>query len=251
MLAARVGTSSVPRIDAGETHGNVGDPWTPIKKTGESLSVSATGWSYKLLSDLLLTHQDMIPPPTQHQLACDGPDTVFVAEALVRGQGKTEGWHRRVLPMPERVRRLMSSADGRNSLAQRATDRIEQVRRLQSEALWPALRTLIQADTKSPNAKDHRPGRWIEQHQRDVDRVFFDRLWADVELNDDDSDRSWQFLIVELGKRCMNTAIRSVPIPGVRWFAVIAASEREFEFLARRACPLAFEQRSPIEEVHP
>ena len=51
----------------------------------------------------------------------------LVARAMVRGQGKTEGYHERIIPLRHWTVRALGSAGGAGDIGRIASDRIEQI----------------------------------------------------------------------------------------------------------------------------
>jgi CRISPR system Cascade subunit CasA len=106
VLGARTGGSKVPRILSMEG-GVTGDPWSPIvvEKSGaaKSLTVDARGFGYRRMVDFMFSDGGVQPSALQQPDATDEAGGLqLVARALVRGQGKTEGYHERRVPLSRR-----------------------------------------------------------------------------------------------------------------------------------------------------
>ena len=94
-------TSKAARINSKSLKGITGDPWTPInRKDNKSLTLSRAGFSYRRTSEYLSTEwkQPVLLKPTALEDSEPGP-MMLVARGMVRGQGKTEGYHERIIPL--------------------------------------------------------------------------------------------------------------------------------------------------------
>ena len=103
-ISARRATSKAARIDAKAFNGVTGDPWAPVttEDPPTSLTLNEGNFTYKRLYDLAFSTEWRLPP-----LAIPGPgdgDCLLVAEALSRGQSKTDGLKSRIIPIPGIVR---------------------------------------------------------------------------------------------------------------------------------------------------
>lgn len=183
-LAALLANSERTRLAAASGSGNTGDPWTPVSaETQAALSLTGEGFSYRRLSDLLFGkrwHHALLQTPQPE----DGKaGLVLSATAIARGQGKTEGFHCRRLPIPPGAAVAFRRAP--DELAAIAKARIEQVGQTAQKVLKPALFALLQDGPEQVNFK-HAPSEtqarpWLARFDRRVDRSFFEDLWAEVE----------------------------------------------------------------------
>ena len=113
-ILASARPSDAAALAAKELHGDTGDVWTPVRVEANgtaALTVGPHGFSYSLMTDLLL------PSDYRRKVALtfreeDGKEPLVVAQVLVRGQGKTDGYRERIVPIPAPVRRRLSSAAG-------------------------------------------------------------------------------------------------------------------------------------------
>src|SRR5690606_17231133 len=103
----------------------------------------------------------------------DGDPVYFDGSALARGQGKTEGLHRRTLILSGALRRRLGEPDGRAAVGRRAAARVVATATMRSKVLYPALKQLSGG---SPTMRDGLDDR--------VDEVFFDDLSQTLSMAD-------------------------------------------------------------------
>lgn len=186
-LAARVTNSKAARIFMDKArHGLTGDPWAPLQKTTEGtkvLTVDGRGFHYKRLA-AILSAEGFVPSPMQTL----GPEEIgdrpvhLVCRALVRGQGKTEGLHERVIPVDPAAQSLFRGGD-LTSLAAVSSQRIEDVATV-ARALRYGLMMLFQNGTdefqpRDPNSS-HRAEPFLSRFDASVDADYFPQLFAEL-----------------------------------------------------------------------
>jgi CRISPR system Cascade subunit CasA len=245
-MVARYVSTKVARLDAASAKGNTGDPWTPVdKKEGKALSVSARGFDYRLTQELLLS-SDWRPGFTQKIVTGDDKGSgklAFVAAALARGQGKTEGLHERVLPIPARVKRWLAKPDEQERIATLAERRVVEVDEFQRKVLRPALCYLFQAGPRPQDLdlRDERPRPFIAKLNADVDALFFERLWEDIGVDGHEAQKRWADVLCKLGERILNAAIEIAPLPVARRYRAIAVATSVFHGAKRKLYPELFD----------
>jgi CRISPR system Cascade subunit CasA len=239
-LAVRSTSTKAPRIAGKELQGNTGDLWTPVDRArGAALTLPGTGFHYARMAQLLF-EDDWIRPAALEVVAADGAEPLVIARALVRGQGKTEGMHERVVAVPAKARGLFSSAAGRLTLGTLAKHRVEQARALRLKVLKPAICAFIQGGADDLRLDDDR-GNWLlDQVDASVDADFFPRLFSDVELDAEEAETRFQRRLVELGRHTLERALASLPTSASRKERATAAAEQRFFGGARKSFPLAF-----------
>lgn len=231
-IAARVGNSQVARIDAGEHYGVTGDIWTPCKTAGkksapEALTLPATGFHYRKLADLLFTNQWNDWPRRTPSLE-DGPAPIIVAQALVRGQGKTEGYHQRIVPIPKKVRMLFSASRGMDRLGELAKHRIERAGAVRDRVLKPALCALLQGAPEKLDFRDPRTSPWLERFEQRIDAVFFPDLFDAVSLPEDEAQLAWDTTLEALAQETFAEGKGEIPTPISRRYRIIAVADATF-----------------------
>jgi CRISPR system Cascade subunit CasA len=223
--------TKAPRTEASELNGDVGDPWTPIDRSGpKALTVAGDGFTYRKTHQFL-TYSDY-RPGMAGEIQPD--DRVFLAKALVRGQGKTEGFHERVVRIPETVRSLLFTTKGRDQIAEMAEARVEQAQTASRRILHPALCTLLQGAPDKLNLRDDSTQPWLSSFDEMVDRSFFDHLFADIDKDETSARVGWQRTLIVFALKQLEDAIRAAPDAGAREYRAVATAERVFYGTARK-----------------
>lgn len=196
-LHALTAGSKVARVAAAALNGRTGDPWAPLKGDGSaSVTPTASGFGYRQVTRLL-DQKNTVRPLLAKPAATDPEtDMALVAAALVRGQGKTEGLHRRTIPFSRTVFRKLRGdvfLDRVGEVAAgRADDAGEAGRRLRRAlfALYQGGPDKVRRDDKPSDAKARAP---MADFDRKVDRVFFDdAFWDAVAREAEAPCRTWR-----------------------------------------------------------
>jgi CRISPR system Cascade subunit CasA len=212
----------LPEIESGD----VGDPWIPVERaTQKALTVGPNGLDYRLLARLLF-EGDFEPAKAQEARAVDGDPVFFMASALARGQGKTEGLHERMLVLAGEVRRKLGELDGRAVLGRRASARVASAATMRNKVLYPALKQLALGGRPMPDHLDAR-----------VDDVFFDHLFETLTMADDDARLAFEQRLAELAWRELQRAIDRSGTADARRLKAISEAERMFKACLKRAFP--------------
>jgi CRISPR system Cascade subunit CasA len=205
-IAARAGSSQVARV-APTGGGLTGDPWAPLVGDGDGrkvLTMDARGFNYRRMVKL------MWPPPgsasaLQSPASTDEPEgIVLLARTLVRGQGKTEGYHERRVPLSRRIKRMAaeSATDPVHLAAEQRVEivgAVERILRLALLALFQGGPVRIDENDKDGRRKTDI---FVARFDAAVDVHFFDELWREVEADDPPAERSrWvKLLLVRAGE---------------------------------------------------
>jgi CRISPR system Cascade subunit CasA len=182
------------RVDADVLKGVTGDPWAPVEDGKDGLkvfSVTADGFGWRRMRELLLSgsgderkfHRPLLAQPVPE----DDGAVEIVATALARGQGKTEGFHRRSIPVQNRfaLQALGEEGEARRHLSRAAHALTAAAMAASGRCLRPALFLLLQKGPDSAKldrastAAQVQP--WMQQFDRLIDQNFFDHLWPCAE----------------------------------------------------------------------
>ncbi len=244
-IAAYKRATATARVDSGETKGNVGDPWVPVLKDKvTALTVSASGFDYRQLQRLLLSGDFERPAALEAPTGANASDWL-VARALVRGQGKTEGLHERLLTIPPNARRRLFGANKDARAGIRAAQWVDSVSDVQHRILKPALCKYVQGGVEKIQLDDVRVKSVVQTHDRLVDGFFFDRLFATLDEDDEVANLAFHREILNEAERLLQRAFDTLPTPIVRRLRSISEAERVFAGAARNRLPHLFANTAP------
>ncbi len=245
---ARVVRSKRARVDGKSRFGDTGDVWVPVSRDGrKSFNVSASGFHYKRLQELLLGG-DWIPAAAQAAEGIDGP-VVLVARSLARGQGKTRGYHERCLPIPGNVRRSLLVASARAELGARSATMVELAALARRKVLFPAVLALAQGGPDKLDFQDKRFESVLGALDKEIDRRFFPILFDTVDDDDERHQSLWEAVLWQLVQDVFAASSRHVPVPHARYYRAHAAAQRVLHGAARNNLPNAFHEATTEESA--
>ena len=260
ILHAIRATSGAARIAAKALRGLTGDPWTPINvKEGKSLTLAAGGFTYRRVTDYLTSSDWRLPPlfgPTEAERASPR-STQLVARAVVRGQGRTEGYHERIVPLNEKAVRAFGRARGAQELGDIARERIEQAGLVQ-RVLRHAVAAFAAGGDTAGIRDEHRAraNPWANRLDEIVDAGFFESLQDEFDVDDPEERRrvrrEWLHGVIGHARRVLRDAQASLPCPAVWRYRARARAEGVFEGRVRGAngFPWLFEQEETVRDDH-
>ena len=216
VISARRSTSKAARIDARAFKGNVGDPWTPVHKTeGKSLTLGHGDFDYARLCDLLFSGNWKVPLLAQPGNE-ETEDMLLVAEALARGNSKTEGFKSRIVLVPGKAVPLFSS----ETVATLSKAQMEEIKGFDA-AIRYALALMAAGGNRDQKAiKKHHYVLTISSRvrfNRAADRLFFPSLWRRVAAESQSDDALFEakhaFLdnLMKAAKAELQTALPAIP----------------------------------------
>ena len=248
-IKAFTAPSKCPRISAKDLCGVTGDPWTPVDKTEiKALTISSNGFNYRLLQRLLFSSD------YEHGISWrkknERDNMVFIASALARGQGKTEGFHKRVLKIPRNAAGLMAAEDGEERLSRISKQRVERCSEVSRKVLHLALCAVIQgAPDTQLKFKDQRTGKWLGRFEQAVDSVFFEKLFEDLDDNEYAADQRWIRQLISLAEIQLEDALKATPQPTLRRYRVESKAKAMFHGQIRKLYPDLFENQKNSESI--
>ncbi len=239
-LRAIRATSRATRIDAKALRGVTGDPWTPIDRGGgKSLTLSAGGFDYRRIVDYLVNWEHpTLCSPTRHEM--DSSDTMqLVARGMVRGQGRTEGYHERKIPIRQKMRSAMLNRAEIEDLGGIASERIADVGTVH-RMLSHAIQTFLAKGATGNFNTQHRirARHWLNRLDEMVNARFFEDLQQEYESEDRDTRQSirneWLLNqdgtgVVDRAREILADALESLPCPGVERYKARVFAEGLFE----------------------
>lgn len=223
-------------------NGDTGDPWTTLnmedkKKGASALTVSGQGFTPKLLTDLIFQRGYRLTPLQQARSGKGA--TRFCASVLVRGQGKTDGFHAVEITIPERARQTLLQAAQRDSLAQRAQEWLNDAAN-GAKCLRAALMALAEGGPAETDFGKDTVTRWAEVSQRDYVLAwredYFPSLWlaAEPEADLKRLRAHWAGKLMSLARGVLDKAEQTLPIPAARRLRARVRAEGLLENLFRK-----------------
>lgn len=251
-------SSKAARIEGKDIKGRTGDPWTPHNpnRDGLPLTLAGGGFNYKRVKEYLAdwNSPDLLKPTVdEHQ---SDKTMQLVARGMVRGQGKTEGYFERVIPIRSRARGALLRRTGRDSmahlgeLAKRRIDRIAIVQRILSHAIQ-TFAARGDSDNISPEHRQlARP--WLNRLDEVIDDRFFDDLQDEFETDGDAAREAkhheWlRDFVVPQARRILSDATDSLPCPSIHRYRARENATGLFEGRLRGTGGLPFLFADPQE----
>ena len=227
VISASRANSRLARCNANtkeiDLKGHTGDPWAPVSKGGEKdacLSIGAGGFNYRKLCELLFSGDWTTPYYSDHgESESDGAGLLLVAEALARGQGKTQGFKSRVVHIPDRARGFLKS----KQCGDVAKAQIEEIKAFDG-ALRYALAVASAGGEPGKVSKKHYQCAATAQGRFDqkADRIFFRSLWRRMDARTDGAEAvanaKLEFLqaLHDAAKTELESALPTVPCASIQ-----------------------------------
>ena len=243
-LYARKGTSKATRINAKHLNGVLGDPFAPVNKIdNKSFTLGGGDFNYRKLTELFLSgnwYMPLLAQPASFER--EGGTLLLVAQALARGNSKTEGFKSRALPIGGKVSRALGPRRAElHELAQRQMETIK----IFDKALGNALALIAAGGDRDRVKKDH------YAHARDArarldqaaDAIFFEYLWKRFEVQEKGKEALQQeekrFTKALFGKarEIFKAARLAVPCASIFRPRAEARAERAFSDTIRHSFP--------------
>lgn len=256
-IAARRGGSKAARVAMPkELNGVTGDPWANVdqrKPPNKCLTIDGAGFHYKRVAELIAPvggKWQYVQSPLQRWAQSDGSgalELVFIA--TVRGQGGTDGFHERRIPIPAGVARLMG--EDPDPLARLARERIEDAGNVRRGVLRTGLFVLFQNAPEeldlAHTPSDRKAEPFLEAFDRAVDRFFFDSLFEEFTAPEGEAKeakrRAWTEALKALADQQLSVAEAATAPSSLRHYIAVAA--------ARNMLDAAFFKRFPMPERSP
>jgi len=234
-LFAMCSGTRAARVAAKDLNGVTGDPWTPVETTaGKALSLTGEGFHYKLLSELLFGGK--FTPGVAHSVNGRGSPLYLIARAVARGQGKTEGYHERQIPISPRMRSWMQQQQ-HAMLAKIAHERIAAIAEVRS-LLWQSLVVLFNNGDIGKDASDSvkdKAKRFSKSFEQGEDGRFFIDLTEEVESDTPENVRlHWMLGVVDRADAILRAAFDAGPRSAMRRYHACAAALSRFHGALRR-----------------
>jgi CRISPR system Cascade subunit CasA len=233
LTARSVGTKTT-RISAKSQKGNVGDPWIPI------LMPDAAAFNrrptYRVCQSVLFPldeeSKQYRPPLLQKRHDPDkGHDLAVRFRVLICGQGKTEGYEERIIPVPKKAEKFAFGP--REPDAARTSRAMVELSSDAQKVLKLALLRFMQAAREQISFQQPETNSWANAYARDldkrVDQMFFPYLWQGLERMQDNGDEDsllpWKKYLRDQVKISFEQATRSLPVAHALWPKALAKAE--------------------------
>ena len=229
-LYARRASSKAARMAAKASKGLAGDPWALIdrrdKKGDKVLTLQSGGFTYRRVSGYLDPANWETPPLLQLTPAEEkaGQGMQLVARATVRGQGKTEGYYERVIPLRPKAalavgmrRGAAAPADELGNIARERVVDVGKVQRILSHAISVFAARGDASKVSAEHRKVTPP--FLKRLDQIVEAGFFDDLQTEFEAAAAERKNirdEWQRnTLVANARQILNAAADSLPCPAI------------------------------------
>ncbi|MCB1939805.1 MAG: type I-E CRISPR-associated protein Cse1/CasA [Rhodocyclaceae bacterium] len=218
LTARGIGTKAA-RIDASARKGVTGDAWIPVEED-KALTLGADGFNYSLAAELAWgsKYRKTIAQALRPEDGSSG--IALLAQGVVRGQGKTEGYHERRIPLSKKAIGILRS--GHTDVpATIAAARVKDVATMRGSVLRTALFYLLEAGTEKIDF-DRRTAKqqiepFIQAFERSEDARFFDDLNREIEADAPVAERlAWQIGLAARAEAVLRSAFAIGPQCGER-----------------------------------
>lgn len=257
-IAARRGGSKAARVAMPkELNGVTDDPWANVdqrKPPSKCLTIDGSGFHYRRVSELIAPISgkwQYIQSPLQRWAPSDGgSDLELIFIATVRGQGGTDGFHERRIPVPPHVSRLMG--EDPDPFARLARQRIEDAGNVRRGVLRTGLFVLFQNAPEdldfghTPSERKAEP--FLDAFDRVVDRFFFDSLFDEFTAQEGEAKeakrRAWIEALKALADEQLAVAEAATARSSLRRYPAIAAARNMLDAAFFRKFPMPERSRS-------
>jgi len=240
-LIVRRQNTKTSRVEADQYKGNLMDPWTPIQRAdGKAYNLRP---AYAVAWRVLFEDENYERPLLLHLHPPDrGRPLAALFRFFARGQGKSDGYHERLIPIPAP---MISFALGarRDAAAETAKAMTEAASTAQFKIFKPALMAAMQAAREQIEYKQPETNEWANRLTRrldeDIDHAFFPRLWECLAVFDESGDHSlalepWRDFLKRLLRNNLQTALNSIPLPSSLAYKARALAEAVLEATIRK-----------------
>ena len=247
-LSASVTGSKVARVDAKALKGRSGDGWTPLIADGadrKGLTIDPGSFGYKRITGLIFPRvsdaDSAIRAPLQVISSSDDQSGLhLIAQGVVRGEGKTQGFHERRIPVSAYLRRFLVERPADIGAAI-ASDRVEDASAFARKVLYPAaLCVFTAAPLQNERKRDddtakNRAGRVVDHFDALVDRTFFEALSEEIAVCDDQpaataTRAQWLVRLMNQARELLDECALAAPSAAMRAYRTRARSRDLLEF---------------------
>ena len=242
--------SESSRIAAKELKGVVGDAWMPIDLGGtksreaQALTLSPQGLTPEVLRRIIF--EDQLHLTTLHKPLPHWQERTLwmTISVLVRGQGKTEGFHEQRIAIPPKIqRRLFGPPQQREPFAELSRSAIEYAGRMEHRGLKPAVFAFLQGGSEKIDYDRTTVNTWWSRLSKKFNAGwsddYFPWLWSVPEPIDQEvALRDWTLRLRKYALETLRQAKDTMPQHSGRRFRSRSRAELAFRGLLYRTFPL-------------
>lgn len=255
VYAARATSASTrigPKKAMEATKGIVGDPWTPTNaKQRKSLTLSSLGFTYQKTADYIFSAEWKEAPLFLTDSERADPQPMFlVARGIAGGQGKTSGYHERIVPFKRHTVATCARPRGIEHLGDISRERIGQVRQIQKILRHAIAVYSANGDTDALKKSHFDLGDpWAGKLNDMVDVGFFEDI-QDEHAAETHGERKgiryrWLGSVISDARSLTAQAYQSVPVTASRGYRARVRAENVFEGRLRAGFPELFDRKEP------
>ena len=210
-----------------DAKGLTGDPWAPVSNNANPRGTPPTflgprKFGYERVVDGLFSpdwRRPLLLTPEASGRGTAG-DMQLVARGIVRGEGGTEGYHERIIPLRHRTLQVFGRPGGAKQLEDIARERIERVAVVQ-RILRHAVSAFAAGGKTESIADEHRAraNPWANKLTEIVDEDFFENLQDEANADATEHQnvrRDWLSKVVGRADSILREATASLPCPEIR-----------------------------------
>ncbi len=230
--------TTVTRLDAKLLLGAVGDAWLPVdlSKERKALTVSGRGLPPDLMRRMIFSDHLMLSP-LQRPGGSWKNVCWLTASVLVRGQGKTEGYHEKRIPIPPAAQaRVFGRSEEREALADLAKRGIDFAGKMRNPVLKMAVFSYLQGGPEHLRLDRDSIEGWWGHVSRDFETRwapdYFPWLWETAERNTSESREAasveWARTLRDHALASLSEAEYSLPVRSGRHYRALVEGRRTF-----------------------
>jgi CRISPR system Cascade subunit CasA len=233
LCAIATGTKA-PRIAAKELNGVTGDPWVPVETdAAKALTITSKGFDYKLIAELLFGTKYTAAITQDFSIAYPQGGAVLIAQGVTRGQGKTEGYHERRVPVSPKARSLLIGQQKSilGKVASRRIVLINEVRLILCAGLLHLFNNGVpgKEDKKLYDKYRNKIDHYSAVFEQGEDARFFLDLNEEIESEDQANQHlQWQLGMVDRAEAVLRQAFVAGPRSAIQRYRAQAAALSRF-----------------------
>lgn len=239
LCAERTG-SAAARVDAKAFNGVLGDPWAPVaidEAAPKSLTLAEGRFDYRRLVALLFSGKWAVPFAARLDSNEDADSMLLLAEALSRGNSKTDGLKSRMVPLPRKVVSGGWFTGRAEALGGAAESQMQEI--ASADAALREAVALYAADGEfDAVGKEERQRAGLARARLDAaaDAAFFDHLWDRADPGtEDEAQAAFRALLVTVARHELERAFAAVPCAGLFAARAKVRARRRLENALRRS----------------